>query len=222
MLYSIRLLLSLVAMIFTVFANAAEAEQSGPLIIIAADHSKSMHADLSYMSGVSDQSHIHIQTEAIVAAFGNYLDSCQTVRVDYMMWGDQPLPAVSVQLDDEAATAHFLNQLRTNLSHTNLSGTNHLQAWAKAINYAEINDAELTAIVFITDQAGSDVAIRAPDNVLVYKIAIDLPDQTTVKTYLETRMAPSQGAVIGVTVDNELAAALDQIFREVSGFLCLS
>jgi hypothetical protein len=128
---------------------------------------------------------------------------------------------ISVNLDDTEERRSFTRRLWQDLYHVNLTGTDHLQGWAKAVTEASRSNAEVTAILFVTDQTGGVVAIRPPEDTFVYKVAIDASGGDSVRTYLETKMAANFGEVFGTTTADELRAVLEQIFAEIGMNLCI-
>ncbi len=214
-------LTTLLALIFLVFGSThahTEITRSESALLIVADHSESMHADVP---GFTTPSHISVQTDAIVAALDDYLESCQSLTAGYLMWGSEPKEPIWVNLDDAEAREKFEHSLAFSLAHIELNGTNHLLAWDKASRSIAEIEADVSAVIFITDQPGKSVVLRMPPDTIIYKIGIERSPLNLVGAYLENSMAPGQGTVYGVRGADELKAVLDQVIHEVGMQLCV-
>ena len=92
------------ALLFLLFPNVADAQEERPVhIVIAADHSGSMHK-----SG-----NIATQVDGIVAALEQYLETCSVVRVSYIAWGVQVDEPQSFLISDTQSRTDFVRALQS-------------------------------------------------------------------------------------------------------------
>ncbi|MFM2340297.1 MAG: hypothetical protein RLZZ360_933 [Candidatus Parcubacteria bacterium] len=217
-----RSMLPLIFLVFGSDAVWADTKEVQSILLIVADHSDSMHTDLSHISAIKQaSSHMAIQTAAISAAVNNYLKRCASLSIGYIMWGDTARGPEWVDLDQEGERVEFLDKLRAELSRTNLIGTNHQVGWNKAL--AVINEVEwsASAIVFITDQAGRVVLTQPPPDTVLYKVGIETNKTDVVGQYLTNSMVANSGTTYSVHDDAALAKILDTIFHKVDTSLCI-
>jgi hypothetical protein len=157
-------------------ANAEGRQQSH--IVIAADHSDSMH----------NSGNIRTQTTAIVAAVQSYVNQCGHTEVTYLPWGALAYHPHTFMLTNEASRQTFISTMRDKLPTLRLGNTNHGLALQIALHI--LRDSDVRAIVFITDGVGAPVQLKMPADTLLFKLSLDtLP----VSRYLQQDFLPGYG-----------------------------
>jgi hypothetical protein len=219
-------LLSFLVMIFLIFLETpfamAERVNQPTTVLIVADHSNSMHGDTSQYSGlVYIPTHMTVQTTAIASAVANHLASCTALTLGYIMYGQSAKPPIWVNLDEGTARSAFVESLQTELSRIDLNTTNHQAGWMMAVDAATKQDAEVTAIIFITDEPGNEVRSQLPAGTLLYKVGIEADSTGRVTAYLTNGVARGQGTVFSAYSAAELENIIDAVFQDVGMNLCL-
>jgi len=176
-------------------------------IIIAADHSNSMHT-----SG-----NIHIQTNAFTTAIETYLQTCNEVQLTYIAWGSNVPTVWSFVLSDRASREQFTTRIQTEIKNTNMGQTVHLSAWTSSIRVQATDVASNTAIIVITDQIGTVIPDTLPQNVYLFKIALGSPE---VERYMRKDFIPNQGRSYHAADTDELRRIITEVFL-MMGSHCL-
>lgn len=201
------LLLSL-AMLFMVFGSAqlarAEVVAKRSHIIIAADHSGSMHNIRA----------IHVQTEAIITALYEYVSGCGNTTITYIAWGTGVRPPVSADLNNREELGSLMIAI-SELSAVNLVGSNHNFGFSTA--QAAILPNERAIVIFLTDDKASEYEVEGIDFEL-HKVAIVRPG---VAETLRKYFLPGKGTVHEVHSTEELETLVKDLLEKARTELCL-
>jgi hypothetical protein len=184
-------------------ANAEGRQQSH--IVIAADHSGSMHLN----------GNIRIQTAAIVAAVNDYVDQCVDTQVTYVPWGKNAQALHTFQLGNRASRHTFMNAMNENLQWINMGFNLHIAAMRTAL---ELLPAGVDgAVIFITDEIGLPVQLPVPPGTLIFKVSLGAE---SVAQYLQTKLLPEYGFHRHADTADELQEVIEDVFK-VMGVACV-
>ncbi len=199
---------AVLAMLFLVFGSAplarAESDAKPSHLIIAADHSGSMHNIRA----------IHVQTEAIITALYEYVSGCGNTTITYIAWGADVRPPVSADFNNREELEGLMVAI-SELSHVNMLGSNHNLAFFAA--QAAILPNERAVVIFLTDDKASKYELEGIDYEL-HKVAIMRPG---VAETLRRYFLPGEGTVHEVYSTDELEALIKELLEEVRTELCL-
>lgn len=198
----------LVTTIFLVFlsphATHAEESVTRSHLIIAADHSGSMHNSYA----------INVETDAIIGALDSFVSDCGNTTISYIAWGSKALPPISVPLNDKDARYDLMIAI-SDLSRVNLSGTSHTLGLLAAVDI--VDPSEHTIVVFLTDDVPGRFDI-GPLTFELHKVGIFGPE---VADSLRDEFLPGQGTVHEVASTTELEMMMKDLLEAARIELCL-
>jgi hypothetical protein len=175
------------------------AEKYPAHIVIAADHSDSMHPH-----------NMALQMRGLSQALEQYLETCDELRLSYIAWGSAPDPARTFLLNDTKSRHDFNNTLHNEIRYRSLVSTQHVLGLTAAIDHVYRTKASYSVIIFITDQVGEPVTDRElPVNTHLIKIALE---SSAVQRYLEQDFMPDQGQTLFTTNAHDLTNVIEDAF----------
>ncbi len=200
-------------LIFTVFlvsqpSHADEAvitDVERAHLIIAADHSGSMHNTRA----------IKLQAEAIITALHEYTAGCSNTTITYFAWGGGVRQPISVNTSNVEDMYSLMLAIRE-LSLVNLVGSDHKLGFATAQSL--VVPEERTIVILLTDDKASAHNIEGISFEL-HKVAIMRPG---VAETLRTYFLPGVGTVHEVTTVSELETLMKDLLEAARTALCLS
>ncbi len=202
------------SLFFSTVAPAEKNEQKVHLIY-AGDQSGSM-----LMS--HKPSWLSAQRHFLTEYFSGYSKRCQELHVDYIAWGSEPLPPLSVVLRTNNDGNEF-SELLDVLLHRNLQSTIQHKAMLAAVSLVTQNF-DRTIIIFTSDEfvaseKDAELWKLVPENVEFIGIALG---SNGVRDYFEQHIVPANGKLYHAGSTKEFGEILYSIFDELAFDHCLA
>jgi len=209
-----------VAFFLCLSSSAAIAQNNHSIhVIIAVDRSSSLYVSTDTGTDDGYTSHAEILVTAFQSTLSGLIFACRPLTVSYFAWGTQPNDLQLYDLHDLESIENLTHAVTIDIMSGPIGNTNHLPAIFAAVEQAEQVSADVTHIVFITDERGEpQQTVPMSVDVGLTKISIRDP---WARDFLVNKFLPGIGVAQHADSTNELEQILTNVFDSLPQFACM-